>query len=103
MSGEDRDESAVLPREWERLERSAEEASATLGQWIRRARNAETEVERLRHALEEGGDERGESGDLAESLKQARAENAALESRMLQARKRVVRLMQRLSALEVDG
>jgi hypothetical protein len=91
----------VFPPEWQRLERSAEEASSLLRQWIGRAREAEEEVERLRLSLEEVA-ERSTSEDAAQQLRRLKAENAALHSRMLQARNRVAGLMQRLAALEVE-
>lgn len=92
----------ALSNEWLRLERSAEEAALAIGRWTRRAREAEDEVERLRRALEDVAGEKPGTDDLAEALKRLKAENAALRSRMVQARKRVAGLMQRLSALEVE-
>jgi hypothetical protein len=98
-------EAAGLVADWERLERSAEHAAHALAAWRARAREAEDEVERLRQSLEElaaGRD--GPGADLAQEMKRLKAENVALRSRMLQTRKRVAALMQRLAALEVaDG
>jgi predicted nucleic acid-binding Zn-ribbon protein len=89
---------------WDRLERSAHEATAAIGFWKRRAREAEEEVIRLRLALEEHASGRVEPGeDLRDEVRRLRAQNAALESRMLQARKRVAALMKRLAALGVDA
>jgi hypothetical protein len=88
---------------WDRLERSAHEAATALSLWQRRAREAEEEVIRLRLALEEHASGRVEPGlDLREEVRRLRAENTALHSRMLQARKRVAALMKRLSALGID-
>jgi chromosome segregation ATPase len=86
--------------DWERLERSAEDVALALGRWRRRAREAEDEVERLRLALENVAEVEGGAGDLAQEVRRLRAENATLSSRMLQARKRLSALMQRLSSLE---
>lgn len=92
-----------FPPEWARLERAAEEASALLARWVERAREAEEEVERLRRSLENLADERSNSSeDAAEEIRRLRAENAALQSRMLQARKRIAGLMQRLAALDIE-
>jgi hypothetical protein len=97
------DRPGALPPEWERLERSGEEAALLLRRWSRRAREAEDEVERLRRALEEVADQQVDSEDLREELRRVKAENAALHSRMLQARKRLSALMLRLAALEIEG
>ncbi len=91
-----------FPSEWGRLERAADEASGLLARWIGRARQAEEEVERLRHSLEDFAAGRSAPDDVAEQLRRLKAENAALQSRMLQARKRVSGLMQRLAALDID-
>lgn len=91
-----------LPRQWERLERVAEEVAVTVGTWRRRALEAEEEVTRLRHALEELAAEREQPGDLEEELRRLRAENAALHSRMLQGRKRVTALLRRLASLGIE-
>jgi hypothetical protein len=92
----------TLPAEWSRLERSAEETALLLRRWVRRAREAEEEVERLRGSLEEVAGPGPDSEDLLHEVRRLRAENAALHSRMLQARKRLSGLMQRLAALEID-
>jgi len=92
-----------LPPEWSRLERSAEESALLLRRWVRRAREAEEEVQRLRQSLEELASLAPESNDLHQELRRLRAENAALQSRMLHARKRLSELMQRLAALELEG
>jgi len=91
-----------FPAEWNRLERAAEEAGGLLDRWIRRAREAEDEVERLRRSLEELTGERSTTEDASQQLRRVRAENAALRSRMVQARNRVTSLMQRLAALEIE-
>lgn len=91
-----------FPSEWGRLERAAEDASGLLGRLIDRAQQAEEEVERLRQSLEELAAGRSVTDDAAQQLRRLKAENAALQSRMLQARKRVAALMQRLSALGIE-
>jgi acyl carrier protein phosphodiesterase len=95
--------SEALPPEWKRLERTAEEAGILLGRWIARATEAEEEVQRLRTALEGLAARRPGADDLDDELKRLKAENAALHSRMIQARKRVATLMQRLAALEMES
>lgn len=98
--GDRRRDDVVL---WERLERSAREASAALSAWKRRAHDAEDEVMRLRTVLEAHASERLEPGsDLREEVRRLRAENAALQSRMLQARKRVAALMKRLVTIGIE-
>jgi predicted RNase H-like nuclease (RuvC/YqgF family) len=92
----------ALPPEWGRLERSGEAAALRLKEWVRRARESEQELERLRLSLEELAAERSGSGDLEQEVRRLKAENAALHSRMLQARKRVETLLQRLSALGIE-
>ena len=93
-----------FPPEWARLERAAEEASSLLAQWINRAKEAEDEVERLRRALEElAGDRSSAETTTVQEVRRLKAENAALQSRMLQARKRVAALMQRLAALDIES
>lgn len=92
-----------FPPEWARLERAAEEASGLLSRWIQRAREAEEEVDRLRQSIEGLAEERlGNASDAAQEIRRLRAENAALQSRMQQARKRIAGLMQRLAALEME-
>ena len=107
-----------LPAEWLRLERAAEEAALALGRWTRRGREAEDEVERLRAALEDLAGNRpadvpstsrtleplaSPDPELMQEIRRLKAENAALRSRMLQARKRLSGLMQRLAALELES
>jgi hypothetical protein len=88
---------------WERVERAAHEAAAALSFWQRRAREAEEEVLRLRMALEEHASGRVEPGeDFREEVRRLRAENAALQSRMLQARKRLAMLIRRLATMGID-
>ena len=93
---------ADLPREWERLERVAEAAAAEVVFWRRRTSEAEEEVSRLRRALEDLAGHREEGGDDRREVVRLRAENTALQSRMLQARKRVGALLKRLAALELE-
>ena len=93
---------AELPREWERLERVADAAAAEVVFWRRRTLEAEEEVARLRSALEQLAGNREESGGEQREIVRLRAENTALQSRMLQARKRVSGLLKRLAALELD-
>lgn len=90
-----------LPADWSRLERAVEEATVSLDRWTRRAQETEEEVDRLRRTLEELSSRSG-ADDLTQELARLRAENAALRSRMLQARKRISGLMQRLAALELE-
>lgn len=87
---------------WARLDRAAGEAAAALERWRGRALEAEEEVLRLRGSLESLAGRPDEDQDLAQQLKAVRAENAALHSRMLQARKRLAALSQRLDALGID-
>lgn len=88
---------------WERLERAADEAAEALAFWHRRATEAEEEVVRLRRALEDLAS--GEEGpeDSGKEVRRLRAENTALRSRMLQAKKRVSALLLRLGSLEARG
>jgi hypothetical protein len=87
---------------WERLERTAERAAAALAAWRSRALEAETEVARLRAALEAVAREAAEAplGGEAEELRMLRAENALLRSRTAEARRRVGGLLARLALLE---
>jgi predicted nucleic acid-binding Zn-ribbon protein len=92
-----------FPAEWARLDRATHEAVSLLGRLVQRAREAEAEVERLRQSLEAlAGERSASSGDTVQEVRRLRAENAALHSRMLQARKRISALMQRLAALDVE-
>ncbi len=92
-----------LPPEWKRLEQTAEEAGLLLARWVARAMEAEEEIQRLRLALEELAGREPQPEVSTDELRRLKAENAALHSRMLQARKRVATLMQRLAALEVES
>lgn len=101
----DRSVRAEPPAGWDRLERAAEEAALAVGFWKRRALEAEDELQRLRRTLEAIGREREQAEpkeDLREEIRRLRAENAALGSRMKQARARVGALLRRLGALEVE-
>lgn len=92
-----------LPPEWGRLERVAEATAGEIAFWRRRTAEAEEEVARLRRALEDLAEARERDVDGGrEEVIRLRAENTALESRMLQARKRIGALLKRLSALELD-
>jgi hypothetical protein len=86
---------------WERLEHAARGAASALGEWRRRALEAEHEVQRLRTELEQltslGPLPSDEAGD---ELRRLRAENAILTSRAAEARQRVSGLLARLSVLE---
>lgn len=93
---------AELPPGWERLERTIEEAAVIAALWKRRALEAEDEVVRLRHSLEQLADDPDRPGDAQAELRRLRAENAALRSRMTQAGKRVSGVLRRLAALEVE-
>ena len=92
-----------LPRQWERLERLVEEAGEGIRYWRRRAVEAEDEVARLREALEEVASAAEPlEGDLAAEVRRTRAENAALQSRLAEARGRVQSVLKRLVALGVE-
>jgi Sec-independent protein translocase protein TatA len=92
---------ADAPAGWERLEHAARGAASALGEWRRRALEAEHEVQRLRTELEKltslGPLPSDEAGD---ELRRLRAENAVLTSRAAEARQRVSGLLARLSVLE---
>lgn len=92
---------AVETPSWERLEHAARGAASALGEWRRRALEAEHEVQRLRTELEQltslGPLPSDEAGD---ELRRLRAENAVLTSRAAEARQRVSGLLARLSVLE---
>jgi predicted RNase H-like nuclease (RuvC/YqgF family) len=98
----DRARRPELPSQWERLERAVEDAALASTVWKRRALEAEAEVLHLRRALEDLASEGSRPGDMDEELRRLRAENAALQSRMLEARKRAGSLMRRLLALGVE-
>ena len=92
-----------LPRQWERLERLVEETAEGVAYWRRRAVEAEDEVTRLRDALEEvASAAQPLDGDLKAELRRVRAENAALHSRLAEARGRVQGVLKRLVALGVE-
>ena len=86
-----------------RLEKVAEEAALALSYWRRRALEAEAEVERLRQSLEGLATGRDAPDSVEEEVGRLRAENAALRSRMLQARTRVNTLLKRLIALGIEA
>jgi hypothetical protein len=88
-----------LPAPWERLERVAEEVALSAAYWRRRSQEAEEEVVRLRHSLEGLAAAEGSEDEI----RRLRAENAALRSRMQQARTRVKVLLKRLGALGIEG
>ncbi len=99
----DRDGRAELPPEWDRLEHAAEALASEVVFWRRRAEEAEGEVARLRQALESlASAPPPASPQDGEELMRLRAENTALQSRMLQARQRVRALLKRLAALELE-
>lgn len=87
---------------WDRLDRAAEDAVVAVVLWRRRAAEAEAEVLRLRRALEELASDHDHPRDLEEEVRRLRAENAALRSRMLEARNRVGSLMRRLLSLGIE-
>jgi hypothetical protein len=92
-----------LPRQWERLERLVDDAAVGIGYWRRRALEAEDEIARLRDALEEvASAAQPEPGDLKAEVRRVRAENAALYSRLAEARGRVPSVLKRLVALGVE-
>lgn len=91
-----------LPAPWERLERAAQDAAVVVATWKRRAAEAEEEVTRLRENLEELADSGEAADDVREELRRLRAENAALHSRLAQARKRIGALLKRMDTLGPD-
>jgi predicted nucleic acid-binding Zn-ribbon protein len=92
-----------LPRQWERLERLVEDAAEGVVYWRRRASEAEVEIARLRDALEEVASAAEPlPGDLTAEIRRVRAENAALQSRLAEARGRVQGVLKRLVALGVE-
>jgi predicted nuclease with TOPRIM domain len=88
-----------IPASLDRLERAARDASIVVASWKRRALEAEDEVTRLRQSLEELASGGGMSEDTREEVRRLRAENSALHSRVVQARKRAVALLKRLDTL----
>jgi predicted nucleic acid-binding Zn-ribbon protein len=70
--------------------------------WKRRALEAEDEVARLRRSLDELARDETVAGDAHEAVRRLRAENAALHSRVAQARKRMTALLKRLETLGLD-
>lgn len=90
---------------WERLERAARAAAASLAEWRRRAEVAEREVLRLRAELESVSAGAAAEGapDGGDELRRLRAENALLSSRAAEARQRVSALLSRLAVLERLG
>lgn len=91
-----------LPRAWARLERLAEEAALSIAYWKRRSQEAEDEIVRLRRSLEGLASGSEAPGGAEEELRRLRAENAALRSRMQQARTRVKTLLKRLVTLGME-
>lgn len=89
----------MIPGPWARLERAAQDASVVVASWKRRALEAEEEVARLRRSLEELAEADTSSEDEREEIRRLKAENAALHSRLLQARKRVVAVLKRMDTL----
>ncbi len=86
--------------ELERLERVADDATAALEFWHRRATEAEAEMLKLRRALEDFASGVAGPDRPSDELRRLRAENTALRSRMQQARRRVNALLMRLGTLE---
>ena len=91
-----------LPPEWARLERSAEGAAGAVRAWVKRTREQEAEIDRLRTSLEALEAERGQAEALVAEMQRLKEQNAAMERRMLQARKRINGLMQKLATLEIE-
>ncbi|MBW3629118.1 MAG: hypothetical protein KY464_07450 [Gemmatimonadetes bacterium] len=92
-----------LPRQWDRLERLVSETAEGIGYWRRRALEAEDEVARLREALEEvASAAQPLPGDPRAEVRRVRAENAALQSRLAEARARVQSVLKRLVALGIE-
>lgn len=99
MSSADDGRRPVIPGPWARLERAAQDASIVVASWKRRALEAEEEVARLRRSLEELAAADTSSEDAREEIRRLRAENSALQSRLLQARKRVLAVLKRMDTL----
>ena len=90
-----------LPRGWERLGSATDEIVAALARWRRRALDAEAEVVRLRQAMSDMLAGTPESDEApVDELQRLRAENALYLSRIVEARKRVSTLLERVAALE---
>ena len=92
-----------LPPGWERLGDAVDETLGALAQWRRRALDAEGEVARLREAMNDllKGSADGD-GASVEEVQRLRAENALYLSRIMEARKRVSALLERVAALEEE-
>lgn len=91
-----------LPPEWSRLERAAEAAAAALAERERQHRAAQATIEELTATIDRLRVERESSGDILSELEKLREDNGMLRRRMVQARKRITGLMQRLSALNIE-
>lgn len=99
FGGADEQPAAEAPAGWERLDLAVRRATAAVGEWRRRALDAEDEVNRLRQALE-AVTQRAEAGTPAGDAVRLAAENAVLRSRSDEARRRVSSLLARLTTLE---
>jgi uncharacterized membrane protein len=85
---------------WDRLELASERARAALTIWRARALEAEAEVERLRRELEILAADPSTPTHRGDVVRRLRAENAALRSRLAQARRRVGTLLAWTDVLE---
>lgn len=93
---------AGLGPTWARLERAAEDAAVVVASWRRRAMEAEEELARLRRSLDEVASAPDTGDDMRDELRRLRAQNAVLQSRMTQARKRIGALLKRMDTLGPD-
>lgn len=91
-----------LPPEWARLERAAEAAAAALAERERQQRAAQATIDELTATIDRLRAERESSADAISEMEKLREDNGALRRRMVQARKRISGLMQRLSALNIE-
>lgn len=91
-----------LPPEWAKLERVAEAAAAALVERDRQQRAAQATISELTATIDRLRAERSSSAEVTSELEKLREDNSALRRRMVQARKRITGLMQRLSALNIE-
>jgi uncharacterized membrane protein len=89
-----------LPPAWAELEAAVERATLALASWRERALEAEREIVQLRTELESVAAQLEPSGNQRDELRRLRAENAALQSRMDQARRRADALLSWTYVLE---
>jgi predicted RNase H-like nuclease (RuvC/YqgF family) len=91
---------APVPPALDRLGAVVEDALVALESWRRRAEQAESEVTRLREALEAAAADVPAPVDAARQIRRLRAENTALRTRMAQAQRRIEALLGWTDVLE---